>query len=464
VAQPTGAVQTGLLPSAGPVSVDEPSAGVTVTAVYGARSATVVQRVLAGGRVVSSARALPRPIAAARPAAHLLHGSLPGSYLGLGFDACTAPSQSAMDAWRATSGYSSVGVYIGGVSRGCAQPNLTASWVATQVSSGWHLIPTYVGRQAACSRFYNRMSYDPATAWAQGRAEALDATAQARALGIPAPSTIYSDVEGYDTTSSRCVAAVLSWVSGWTRGLHAHGYDAGVYSSASSGIRDLAIRYQTASTNQPDDIWIAWWNQVADAAGGSYVADTLWSRHQRIHQYVGGVYETHGGYRIGVDRDYLDLSSAVPRPQGCPTKIDFASYPAVRPGDSGSRVEAVQCQLARRGFNPGRADATMGWRTRAAIRAFKTSRGLVAKNVVGRRAWTALLAGGPRPLLDKGAVGASVSKLQRALSASLVRTVDITGTFDRTTRRAVLDYQRAHHLTVDGTANRQTWAALQAGD
>jgi hypothetical protein len=463
-ALPTGAVQTRLLPATGPVNVDEPNAGVMVTAVYGARSASVLRQVLAGGGVVPSARALEPAVPAANPAPSLLRASLPGSYLGLGFDACTAPTQQAMDAWHASSGYSSVGVYIGGVSRGCAQPNLTASWVARQVSSGWHLIPTYVGRQAACSRFYNRMSYDPATAWAQGRAEAADATARARALGIPAPSTIYSDVEGYDTTGSRCVASVLSWVSGWTRGLHENGYDSGVYSSASSGIRDLGIRYRTTSTKQPDDIWIAWWNQLADAAGGSYIADTLWSRHQRIHQYVGGVYESHGGYRIGVDRDYLDLSSAVQRPQGCPTNLDFTSYPAVHPGGTGSRVRAVQCQLARRGFNPGTADATMGWRTRAAIRAFKVSRGLVYNNAVGRRAWTALLSGGSKVLLQKGAAGPTVSKLQRALSASLVRTVDITGTFDRTTRRAVLDYQRAHDLTVDGTANRQTWAALQAGE
>jgi Domain of unknown function (DUF1906)/Putative peptidoglycan binding domain len=458
-----GAAQAGLLPAAGPASIAIQKAGVLVTAVYGAQAAPLVQRVLARGRVFSSVRSPAKPVVSKRPAPRPLRTRLPRDYEGLGFDACTAPSQAAMDAWRASSGYTSVGVYIGGVSRGCAQPNLTASWISRQVRYGWHLIPTYVGRQAPCSRYYNRMSYDPTTAWAQGRAEALDATVQAGALGIAAPSTVYSDVESYDNTNSRCVAAVLSYVAGWTRGLHARAYDSGVYSSASSGIRDLGVRYANKTTNQPDDIWIAWWNQIADASGGGYVSDSLWSRHQRIHQYVGSVYESHDGYRIGIDRDFLDLSSIVPRPQGCPTNLSFTLYPAVT-GARAGRVRAVQCLLARRGFNPGSADGTIGWRTKAAIRAFKTSRGLVESTAVGRRAWTALLSGGTRPLLQKGSTGPSVTRLQRALTASLVRTVAVSATFDHTTRRAVLDYQRAHLLTVDGTANRQTWAALQAGD
>ena len=462
-ALPRGATQAGRLPAAGPVSIAIQSAGVLVTAVYGAQAAPVVQRVLTRGRVFSSVRSPAKRVVSQPPAAPPLRTTLPHNYLGLGFDACTAPSQAAMDAWRTSSGYTSVGVYIGGVSRGCAQPNLTASWISQQVRDGWHFIPTYVGRQAPCSRYYNRMSYDPTTAWAQGRAEALDATVQAGALGIPAPSTVYSDVESYDNTNPRCVAAVLSYVAGWTRGLHTRAYDSGVYSSASSGIRDLGIRYASKTANQPDDIWIAWWNQIADASGGGYVSDKLWSRHQRIHQYVGSVYESHGGYRIGIDRDFLDLSSIVPRPSGCPTNLSFTLYPAVT-GARAGRVRAVQCLLARRGFNPGKADGTIGWRTKAAIRAFKTSRGLVDSTAVGRRAWTALLSGGARPLLEEGSTGPSVTRLQRALTASLVRTVAVSATFDHTTRRAVLDYQRARLLTVDGTANRQTWAALQAGN
>src|SRR5262249_17840897 len=59
----------------------------------------------------------------------------PGVYTGLGFDACAAPSQAAMDAWLG-SPFRAIGVYIGGVHRACAQPNLTPGWVGTQVSKG----------------------------------------------------------------------------------------------------------------------------------------------------------------------------------------------------------------------------------------------------------------------------------------------------------------------------------------
>lgn len=462
-AAPGGSVGDGLLPERGPVSIVVQGAGVLVTAVYGAGSLPVVQRTLAHGRVLSDARPSSLAPLHVSPESTTVRQSVPGTYTGQGFDACTAPSQAAMDAWQTWSDYQAIGVYIGGASRGCAQPNLTSVWVAQQIAQGWHLIATYVGEQAPCTRFYNRMSYDPQTARAQGRADAVDAVTQARTLGMAAPSTVYADIEGYDNTNSACVAAVLGYVSGWTRGLHARAYRAGVYSSVSSGMRDLSTSYGSAAYNSPDEIWLAWWNYAADVAGGSYVPDALWSNHQRIHQFVGGAAETHGGYTISIDRDFLDVSSAVSRPTGCPTNLDFGSYRVLRSGDTGNQVIAAQCLLARRGFDPGAATGQVGWRTAAAIRAFNTSRGLLDVPVVGRRTWTALLSGGRRRVLQVGSAGPTVSKLQRALSASLQRTVTIGETFDPATRRAVLDYQLAHQLIVDGIVRRQTWDALQSG-
>ena len=44
-----------------------------------------------------------------------------------------------------------VGIYISGDSRGCRnQPNLTATWVSTQLSKGWRLLPITLGPQAYC--------------------------------------------------------------------------------------------------------------------------------------------------------------------------------------------------------------------------------------------------------------------------------------------------------------------------
>ncbi|HEY3007401.1 MAG TPA: hypothetical protein VGJ63_04965, partial [Micromonosporaceae bacterium] len=45
----------------------------------------------------------------------------PGTFVGYGFDACTAPSSAAMQAWLA-SPYRAIGIYFGGNNRACAQP------------------------------------------------------------------------------------------------------------------------------------------------------------------------------------------------------------------------------------------------------------------------------------------------------------------------------------------------------
>src|SRR3954452_24826512 len=105
----------------------------------------------------------------------------PGTFTGKAFDACTAPSNATMTAWKGSSPYGGVGIYIGGVSRGCTQANLTASWVQAQVTAGWKLLPLYVGPQASCSGKKNLINN--ATADAQGRAAGSDAVVQAAALG-----------------------------------------------------------------------------------------------------------------------------------------------------------------------------------------------------------------------------------------------------------------------------------------
>jgi hypothetical protein len=454
-------------PVRGPVTVTVEAAGLVVTAVYGEGDAAATAARIQQARILPSARPAPtsaRRAPSATSTARAISGAnVPGNYVGKGFDACTAPSDSLMDAWLTSSPYRSVGVYIGGVSRACAQPNLTAAWMSSQVRSGWSVIPTYVGMQAPCTSYYHTMSYDPATARAQGRAEAADAAVRAAAVGIAAPSTLYSDMEGYNNTSSRCVAGVLSYLSGWTRGLHERGYQSGVYSSASSGIRDLSRTYNSPAYNRPDDIWLAWWNNVPDTDGGSYVPDEQWSNHQRIHQYTGSVTERYGGYSVNIDRNALDVSTAVERPKQCPTQLNFAAYPILRAGDTGREVLAAQCQLIRRGFSPGAATGTVGWRMTAAIQAFKASRALPSGPALGRRSWTALLSGGTTPLLQAGSKGPAVGRLQRALSASLSRSVAVTRWFGRSTERAVRSYQLAHAIEVDGIAGAKTWAALQAG-
>ncbi|MBF5029825.1 MULTISPECIES: glycoside hydrolase domain-containing protein [unclassified Micromonospora] len=274
---------------------------------------------------VLAATAPAAPAAAAgTPAAVAAVGPQPGTFTGKGFDTCTAPSQAAMDAWLSASPYRAVGVYISGASRTCAQPNLTATWVADQTRKGWRLIPIELGYQAPCGTRTPKMSADPATARGQGRTAADSAAAAAAALGIGAGSTLYNDVEQYPSNAS-CRAAVLSFLSGWVERLHTRGYLAGMYSSGSSGITDVCAAYDDTRYLRLDQIWIAWWNGVADTDGGTYCADDRYADQQRLHQYAGDVTETWGGVTMKIDRNYLDLRAGTATPAPWSVTVDNAT-------------------------------------------------------------------------------------------------------------------------------------------
>jgi peptidoglycan hydrolase-like protein with peptidoglycan-binding domain len=158
---------------------------------------------------------------------------------------------------------------------------------------------------------------------------------------------------------------------------------------------------------------------------------------------------------------YLQLVGGTNNP-GTP-RLDFPSYPTLRSGSSGAQVSALQYLLNTNGFAAGTVDGLFGPATESAVRSFQGSRGLGVDGVVGQRTWTALLSAGTRPTLSQGSTGAHVSRLQRALTAALGRTVAIDGIFGSGTAQAVRDYQSSRGLGVDGVVGTQTWTALQAG-
>ncbi|MFI2781318.1 glycoside hydrolase domain-containing protein [Streptomyces sp. ALB3] len=460
---------TAVAPSAGSgddtIQIAVEDAGVLVTAAHTPRTEGLVRGVLASAELTEGAERTELPAAPRRGDTTPLAaaGPQPGTYLGKGFDACTAPSQAAMNAWQASSPYSAVGVYISGSFRGCAQPNLTASWVSSQTANGWRLFPIDVGRQAPCTSYSLRMSADPATARSQGVTAAAGALAAASGLGIPAGSALYSDIEAYTSTAS-CKAAVLSYLSGWTERLHSSGYLSGFYSSAASGIKDAASEYGNSAYTRVDHLFYAWWNGAADTGTGSYVPSSYWSGHQRIHQYAGEVTESYGGYSINIDRDYLDVGNgSTPTPTCTGAALDFTAYTTVRSGSTGDRVKAAQCLLKAAGFDPGTPDGIFGPDTTAAARNFQAGRGLTADGAVGAKTWTALLSRGPAPTVQSGSTGEAVTRLQRALTAALGRTVSIDGVFGPGTAQAARDYQSSRGLGADGIVGPATWGALQAG-
>ena len=304
----------------GSIQIAVPDAGVLVTAEHTPSTESTVRRILATARLGQEAtpvsldtiRTTAKSVTTAAAAAAAVSPQ-PGTYTGKGFDTCTAPSQSTMNTWRNNSPYRAVGIYISGASRSCTQANLTATWVTNQINNGWHLIPIELDYQAPCGTRTPKMSYDPATARSQGATRATTAVNAAKALGIVAGSVIYNDIEHYPSTES-CKAAVLSYLSGWTDRLHALGYLSGMYSSGSSGVRDLCSAYDDSRYTRVDHLFFGWWNGVADTNAGSYCPSGYYANRQRIHQYTGDSYETWGGVQIYIDRDYLDVSTGTTTP------------------------------------------------------------------------------------------------------------------------------------------------------
>jgi hypothetical protein len=231
----------------------------------------------------------------------------PGTFEGKGFDACSAPSSASMDAWLA-SPYRAIGIYFGGINRACTQPNLTTDWVAHQQGNGWRLLPIYLGLQAPCTTSNKEYLIDPARAAVQGRAEADAAVTVAGALGLPRNSTLFFDMEAYQTGNTACTNAVLTFLGAWTSRLHDRGYFSGVYASIASGVTDLVNDYRSTSRPHPDYLFFARWDGNVGTDNPAIPA-SYWSPHRRLHQYRGGHDETWGGVTINIDSDYVDVRS-----------------------------------------------------------------------------------------------------------------------------------------------------------
>ena len=433
--------------------------------ISGARLLAASLAALVGLGLTAPAHAAERPD---RTAARKVPAA-PGSLTGYAFDTCQAPPQAVMDAWWLASPYAGVGIYIGGGNRLCQeQPELSAGWVRTQQKRGWHLLPLYVGPQASCSGYAERMSSDRAVALQQGRAAAQEAVAIARALGIRTGATLYYDLEDYDIGPDDCRQAALSFLSGWTQQLHQAKYDSGVYSNVAAAVTslDYAELADPAAYVEPDDIWFAWDNGQADTRSGSWVKTDTWDDHARIHQYALDVTEAYAGFALSVDKNWVDVGRGSVAPAQKPlcrgVDVDLRRYPNLRAGSRGTAVEAAECLLRRQGFTKAAPDGRYDKATAAAVRKAQRRLGLRESGKLTRPTWTALLARGSQPVLKVGSVGPHVSRLQRALTAAGRRT-PITGLYDKRTAKAVARFQRKAGLPGTGVATPEVWDAFTGG-
>jgi Rv2525c-like, glycoside hydrolase-like domain/Putative peptidoglycan binding domain len=405
----------------------------------------------------------------------------PGNFTGYGFDQCLAPTQTAMNRWLNYSPFLAVGIYISGDSRACrVQPNLSRTWVDTQLRRGWRLLPITLGPQASCQPRFPRYGDDEtikprpgangnyAAAGRQGRDEAIKSVAAASALGIKQGSTLWYDLEGFDSTKQRCRESALRFLSGWTWKLRQLGWVSGVYSSAGSGIKmlDDARVNRPDAFNLPDRIWIARWDGLANTST-SYIRPDGWLPGGRMKQYQGGHDEVWGGVRINIDRNYLDLGrgSVARRENHCnATTVDFGVYDSVTPSAADPvKVQALKCLLTEKGTYTGRVNGVYTPRLMSAIKAWQSSHGLPVTANWWPKAWMTLLSAGPRRVVKIGSAGSPVRRLQRSLNAAGVSQLKITGIFNGGTRTAVLAWQKRAGLARSGVISGGQWKALQAG-
>lgn len=221
-----------------------------------------------------------------------------------GFDTCQAPGVEKMRDFWSGSPYYYIGIYIGGSLRACSQPNLTQNWVSEVDDIGYGFVPIWVGPQAPCSGFSDRMSSNPDTARQQGKNAAENAVQKSIDLGFHVPDDtskgpiIYYDLEGYDVNNDNCAEAVSAFIAGWTAELHSWRRLSGVYGP---GLGTAWGRFWNL-TNRPDDVWIAQWNDNPNVYEVSAPSRDKWE-YRRLKQFKGEVTETRNGTTLSIDKN-----------------------------------------------------------------------------------------------------------------------------------------------------------------
>ena len=183
---------------------------------------------------------------------------------------------------------------------------------------------------------------------------------------------------------------------------------------------------------------------------------------------------------------YLREAAVTPTPSITPRTVRITENPALptstptprlfQLNSVGVEVRQMQERLRALGYYDGETDGQFGAGTKAAVAVFQRQHGLDADGVAGESTLTLLYSGSaqtfiptPAPtatpesvLLNTGAQGEAVKRLQERLQELGYYSGKIDGDYGKGTRNAVIAFQRQHGLDADGIAGQQTQAALYA--
>ena len=175
-----------------------------------------------------------------------------------------------------------------------------------------------------------------------------------------------------------------------------------------------------------------------------------------------------------------NTATATPAATAAPTATTASSRPTrqLSTGCTGTDVATVQQRLKDLGYLTDQVDGKYGANTSAAMLAFQQRNSLTANGIGDTATYdvlfsvNAITADGQQTdtatpavytKLKVGSTGNEVLRLQQALS-TLNYTVNINGTYDETTRAAVLAFQKRNGLDADGIAGTKTQTKLYTDD
>ena len=145
-------------------------------------------------------------------------------------------------------------------------------------------------------------------------------------------------------------------------------------------------------------------------------------------------------------------------------------------GMKGSEVSELQTQLKTLGYYTGSIDGDFGSGTLNAVTAFQRASGLTADGLAGSKTRSLLSEAVAKAQtatastsvstsyrnLKVGMSGEDVTRLQTALKA-LSYSVNVNGSYDATTKTAVIAFQKQNSLSADGVAGEKTQTKLYSG-
>jgi peptidoglycan hydrolase-like protein with peptidoglycan-binding domain len=149
----------------------------------------------------------------------------------------------------------------------------------------------------------------------------------------------------------------------------------------------------------------------------------------------------------------------------CLVVVSALALPATAYAFTNPQIPGLQVALRAHGFYPGPIDGIAGPMTANGVRRFQRHVGIVIDAVAGpiTRAKLGRLGRplfGQRHLIVSGNVGWDVSVLEFFLKRRGYWPGRVDGHFTERTRRAVMRYQRSHHLAADGLVGPQTLASF----